>query len=286
MARLRRSLRSFYYDVLFDLQGNTKSTVFTAIARAKIKVGFGRRTVSEWPNLLFTNRKYNHSSGVNVREEYLILCRTLFQKPPTAKIRTTPFNLSSEEQLKKEEMVATFSGEPRLMICPGSRWENKRIADVTWNAFLGKVAAAYNLEIFLIYSGEEEKQRVGRIAEMASLPFRMIGELTLPLWHALMAEMDGIISVDSVGLHLAATTGVPTLSLFGPSRAAIFSPDGPQHASIQGNCPYGELFSRRCSRLRNCPTGACLKDLSVEVLFKNFQEWWSAAQNQRAFPPG
>jgi heptosyltransferase-1 len=171
------------------------------------------------------------------------------------------------------------------MICPVSRWENKRVADTTWSDFLREATSAYALEIFLIYSGEEEKLRAERIVEASGAPVRMIGQMTLPLWHALMAKMDGVISVDSAGLHLAATTGVPTLSLFGPSSAAIFGPHGQQHASIQGSCPYGESFLRRCSRLRHCATGACLKDLSTHMFFKNFQEWWSGVQSRRVFPP-
>jgi heptosyltransferase-1 len=55
----RQRLRAQVYDVIFDLQGNLKSGMILSQARGKDKVGFGWRSVPEWPNLLFTNRRFN-----------------------------------------------------------------------------------------------------------------------------------------------------------------------------------------------------------------------------------
>jgi ADP-heptose:LPS heptosyltransferase len=104
IARLFSSLRAVEYDVLFDLQGNTKSSFFTAAVRARRKVGFGRASVSEWPNLLVTNWKRNHPPGVNVREEYLTLCRAFFsQNQERAKIPcvSTSLCLTEEEEKRR-----------------------------------------------------------------------------------------------------------------------------------------------------------------------------------------
>ncbi len=47
-------LRQRRYDLVFDLQGNSKSGLFTFISRGRDKYGFDRHQVREWPNLLAT----------------------------------------------------------------------------------------------------------------------------------------------------------------------------------------------------------------------------------------
>jgi len=59
IGAFKRELQQITYDWLFDLQGNCKSGLITYLARAKEKVGFGKATVPEWPNLLVTKRRYN-----------------------------------------------------------------------------------------------------------------------------------------------------------------------------------------------------------------------------------
>ena len=95
----------------------------------------------------------------------------------------------------------------------------------------------------------------------------LLPKMTLPVWQRLMCEMDLICTVDSSALHLAATTNTPTYSFFGPSSSSIYKPVGDSHNSIQGPCPYGKTFAKRCPALRSCKTGACLKGLKIKELF-------------------
>jgi heptosyltransferase I len=57
--QFRKQLQSARYDVVFDLQGNMKSGLITSLAYSPCKVGFGRSSVPEWPNLLFTNYRFD-----------------------------------------------------------------------------------------------------------------------------------------------------------------------------------------------------------------------------------
>ncbi len=91
--------------------------------------------------------------------------------------------------------------------------------------------------------------------------------LSLSLLQNWMRSMDLVIAMDSLPLHLAAEANVPTFSVFGPSFAAKYSPMGSKHVSIQGVCPYGQVFAKRCSILRTCKTGACMKNITAEQLF-------------------
>lgn len=284
-----RLLRNTQYDVLFDLQGNTKSAFFTAFAVAARKIGFGRRCVREWPNLLVTHQKKDYPVGVNVREANLFLCRSFFSsKIPSAAVFSPLqlLRLTLEEEVRKQEILSIFSSYPCLMVCPGSRWENKKLEDACWIRLLQEIHRVYSIQFCLIYSGDEEKKRVEAICQAVGGHTNILGHLTLPLWQSIMAKMAGVLAVDSVGLHLAETADVPTFSLFGPSSSTVFAPSGERHVSVQGSCPYHEKFLIRCPRLRTCSTGACLKQLSADQIFIRFQEWWKVVESQHASRQG
>ncbi|MGZ3732931.1 MAG: glycosyltransferase family 9 protein, partial [Parachlamydiaceae bacterium] len=75
-----RELRQESYDVIFDLQGNTKSGLITGLAKGNKKVGFAWKTVSEWPNLLFTNQKMAIPQGASARQDYLQVVQNYFSQ--------------------------------------------------------------------------------------------------------------------------------------------------------------------------------------------------------------
>lgn len=86
----------------------------------------------------------------------------------------------------------------------------------------------------------------------------------------LMSNMRLIVTMDSLPLHLAATTSVATFSIFGASLGKRFAPVGEQHHFFQGACPYGRTFTNRCPILRSCKTGACIRRLSGKQIFEAY----------------
>jgi heptosyltransferase-1 len=85
-----------------------------------------------------------------------------------------------------------------------------------------------------------------------------------------MKGMDLVISMDSLPLHLAGSLNIPTFGVFGPSSAQKYNPS--PSPAFQAACPYNEVFMKRCPKLRTCPTGACLKNLEGDRLYKTFKE--------------
>jgi heptosyltransferase-3 len=56
----------------------------------------------------------------------------------------------------------------------------------------------------------------------------LTGKLSLPEVAACMRKLEIFIGNDSGLMHLAAASGIPTLGLFGPSRASQYAPAGRQ----------------------------------------------------------
>ena len=265
---LRGDLQTHTYDVVFDLQGNTKSALFTFWAHSKNKVGFDRASVPEWTNLLVTNTRFNPPTGRNIRQDYLHIVASYFEDPD-AQILQTSIALNITDQEKNRVDTLLPAGKQTLLVCPGSAWPNKRLSPDALQALLHSINEASS-PFFLFASGNEEELSFAQeLAEQ--FPDSAIADrLPLPTLQHVMSRVDRIIAVDSLPLHLAGTTDTPSFSIFGPSLAAKYRPLGPQNTSVQGPCPYGRTFEKRCPILRTCPTGACIHDLPVDTMDQQF----------------
>ncbi len=250
-------LRSTHYDILFDLQGNLKSALVTAFARASVKVGFDRKGVREKVNLLSTNHKIPLPPHLPIRTRYLQLVQRYFCDETPFLPQGVPLTL--ETPLPPQR--------PCIMVCFGSRWENKRLDPATLLSLLKQIHAVYNPYYLFVFGNSQEEQEAKHLFQAFPSSSQTLGSLSLPLWQGWMRAVDLILAVDSAALHLAATTDTPTLSFFGPSSSALYKPEGERHHALQGPCPYGQSFDLRCPKLRTCSTGACLKTLSASDLF-------------------
>lgn len=259
-----RNLRNEHYDLVLDLQGNTKSGLITWFARAQEKVGFGWRSVREKANWFATWQHVNPPQGLNVRKVYLALAEAYAPGGESDLDGEVTFTLNPEEEVRLHDLKKRRG----WMVAVGSRWKNKRLSQEALSLFLRKVAER-GVHLFLVFGNELERKEMEALAStLVPHSVELVGDLSLPLWQTWMKEVDGVIAVDSAALHLAGTTGTPSFSVFGPTQASLFQPLGAQHHVLQGACPYNVQFVKQCPRLRSCPTGACIRNLSGEALFQ------------------
>ena len=238
------------YDIAIDLQGNCRSLLIMMRIKAKDKVGFGRRSIAEWPSLLGTDRRFEVDLTLPITEQYLSLVKQALSIEGQEKISVT-YPITKEEEIEAEEILSGLKF-PVTMVCPLSNWENKQLDPVALVQFLQKREGSF---LFVM----KDKPYLREAFCRAFPGSKGVGALKIPVWQYLMKRVSCVISVDSSALHLAALTETPTLSFFGPSSAAVYAPKGIQHRAMQGRCPYGSVFVKRCKKLRTCPTGACLK---------------------------
>lgn len=293
IGSLRSFLKGSTFDVAFDLQGNLKSGLFLSLVKARAKVGFGKNTVHEWPNLIFTNQKYDYPSGKNIREDYLFLIQSFFQDFTLTLKHTVSFKLSLEERetleglfqkIEKPSLKLEKEGSPlikKILIAPNSRWPNKELDMKTLVEFL-QLTQTKVPSLFLFTWNTSKEYRIALDLFSYFQPNAMLlPALKLTQLHSLMERCDLIIAMDSLPLHLAGLTSVPTFSFFGPSLEKKFCPTNPSHASFQASCPYHRQFEKRCPRLRSCETGACLKSLKAQDFFNQFYLWWADYSKKR-----
>jgi heptosyltransferase I len=266
IKQFSQRLRQEKYDILFDLQGNTKSALITTLAAAKEKVGLGWKSVREFPNFFATHKHIDIDESLQIQQRYLQIVQKFFGDADPFTPQGVALKLTPEEENRLASLLAL--GAPRVMVACGSRWTNKQLSEKTLSEFLQKMAAEENPYFYLIWGSPEEKETADRLQELFPGRSRSFGKLSFPLWQALMRGMDLVIAVDSAALALCGTTQTPSLSFFGPSVAAVYKPLGDHHKAWQGSCPYGQKFESRCPLLRSCKTGACLKSISSEQLIE------------------
>lgn len=268
-----KKLRTEKYDCVFDLQGNIKSGLITFITRGKHKVGFARKSVPEWPNLFFTSYRYNPPAKQNIRSDYLSIVKQFFKDHSPETIPTQiPLSISVEQKQKIQKILVNpiLKNKKKIMVCPGSAWTNKQLTEETLENFLLGIRAHFPSSFLFVWGSEQEKEGAQRLQQKMSDNSIIIERLPLPVLQNLMSEMDLVIAMDSLPLHLAGTTKTTTYSFFGASSAQKYCPQGVQHHSLQESCPYGRTFEKRCPVLRTCPTGLCIRGLSAENVLKDF----------------
>lgn len=245
VRRAWQSLRYERYDLIVDLQGNCKSLVLLWAARGKKRIGFGRSYIAEWPALLGTSWKSTPPSNQTVRQDLLFLVQSFFddEEPFEAGEVLLQLRPSEETQLEKIEILPNA-----LFIAPGSRWPSKRIREDLLTTILQKVPER---PLYFLYGSEEEKRSVQLVQTKLG---RGVGidPLPLALLQHLLRQGALLLAADSLILHLASTVSLPTLSFFGPSNGSVYAPSGDSHSFLQGECPYGKKFPKRCPLLRKC----------------------------------
>lgn len=277
IKEFRKTLREVSYDIVFDLQGNLKSGLVASQAKSRVKVGFGRQTVAEWPNLLFSSHKYDPPSGSNIRDDYLFLVQSYLQdfspwEPKKLQLGILP---DQKQEIDTILHAPCLNNRAKVLVCPGANWRNKQLTEETLLDFLEKIEKHCSASFLFAWGNDQERTLAQKLHTRFTQESLLLPKLPLPALQNLMTQVDLVIAMDSLPLHLAGSTETPSFSVFGPSSAAKFKPKGAHHHAFQGACPYGKTFAKRCPILRTCATGSCIRELSGNVLFDDFQTWYS-----------
>lgn len=261
VASVRRRLRARRYDTVFDLQGNLKSGLVTAFSRAEMKVGFGWKAVPEWPNLFATRSRYVPHGGGNIRLDYLSIVQQYLglELQSDTSERGIRLNMGRGEFHDLDAIT-----ERDLVLCPGSAWPNKQMDEKALGDFVELLTSEVDATVWVVWGSADERKLADSLAARAPGRVSVLPRLPLPQLQNVMASVRLVIAMDSLPLHLAGTTSTPTFSVFGASSMQKYKPLGDAHCGLQGECPYGVTFDKRCDRLRTCKTGACIRTLTGE----------------------
>jgi ADP-heptose:LPS heptosyltransferase len=194
----------------------------------------------------------------------LLLAEGLIEPEAVAPPR---LHLAPEERSVAGEFLAG-AHRPLAFLIPDAGMEVKRWPEESWGS-LGRVFCdRYGAEIVVpVGSNPKQATRVARLAGGRVWPRGTLRELASALSYADLA-----VGADTGPARIAATLGVPTVTLFGPSWRGRYG-QPPPHMNLQGHrgCPQrviSDFTQQPCwyqgvCTLEDRPWRSCVEDISI-----------------------
>ncbi len=253
-----RTLRAIGFDVALDLQGLLRSSLFSFLSGARVRVGY--RSVKEAAFLFSNVRAISPARDQHVVDGYLRFAELL-----GASVRPVEFCIATTEA--QEERVnallaeAGVSPADRLVvIAPGSSWRAK-----TWPAerlavVADHIAGRHGCQPVIVGSKADITHARTILAHSRSPIADLTGKTTLKELAVLFRRSIALVGNDSGPTHLAAAVGIPAVAIYGPTDARLLGPYGNQHITLVAavNCRpcRRRSLAERCHHLR------CLTEIS------------------------
>lgn len=141
---------------------------------------------------------------------------------------------------------------PWVGVAPFARHREKRWPLEKAEVLLDSLVAA-GAEVFLFGGGAAETEALTTLAHGRSHVVVTAGGLTLAEELGLIRQLDVMVTMDSANMHMAALSGIPTVSVWGATHPfAGFGPLGDHEKRIV-QIPVERLGCRPCSVFGNIP---------------------------------
>ncbi len=249
VLRFLAALRRLRFDLAIDLQGNAKSALVTAAARAGRYLSLARSELREPPAGLLPARRARPAQGPHSVDRTLALCRAVGDPLPRAEygLSCTP-----EEAASAEQDLAVLGG-PAAAFSVGAAEDVREWTD---EGYVAAAAALRSAGIpVLVLSGPRHAERARRIAAASGAHVRAgTTDLRGLLAHLFcLARAGGVlVSADSAPLHLARAAGLAVVALAGPQdprRTGAYGLAGQALRAWDG-LPCAPCRKRRCALAR------------------------------------
>ncbi len=275
--RFARRLRQRRYDLVFDLQGNSKSGFFTLISRGRDKYGFDRHQVREWPNLLATRHHIALSDDDHhVAQRALAIVRAALSEGTDLRsagpLQVLPMARKIvEKQLQQLDLLH----RSLVVLHYGTTWQTKLWSLESWQRLARQLVEQSDLLPLLTWGNDEELKAATVISEATAGQAVIWPRGSLPELVALLDCVDLVVGCDTGPIHIAAALGTPTVSLFRVTDATRNAPTGEIHRSLQTPMSCAGCLLKQCDK-----DAQCAASISVADVYRAITELTTAASKR------
>lgn len=261
------SLRREKYDVVLDLQGNSKSGLFTFFSGAPLRYGFDNRSVREWLNLLATNRLVAIAdSDHHITDRALKVAATAF---PRGYVGRNSNSLTVDDvtlsEMRERIRGAGLKNKKLVVIHPGTTWKTKCLSLEFWMQLVAALNKNDGIFLLLSWGSTEELADVQRIKSQT--PERCLvwprGELRELM--ALLAQVNIVVGGDTGPVHIAAALGTPTVSFYRATDRRRNGPRGEDHITFQSSLTCSPCLLKNCPRDDECSNSIGIHEAAEAV---------------------
>lgn len=246
MGALIGTIRRNRYDVVFDLYQNPRTMWLSLLSGARWRVSFdrGSRRWAYQVRTPYTTGKYHLGKTLDMLAGAGIPVLTRLAQYPL------PADLKPQAEAILEQALPGHTGV--LGILPTGGWPSKRCDSDKLAELSAAIATRYQLAVLLMGGPAEADilQEVGRYLDQLDIRWAIAPKTDIVLLGSVLRACRIVIGNDSGPTHIAATTGVPTIVLYGPSLPQMLEYQRGTVACIQ--LTREQLDCIQCE-LGNCP---------------------------------
>lgn len=288
--RLAKQVRAEAFDIAIDFHGGPRSSWLAWASRARVRIGYqiaGR----SWMYTTRVARPRALRARHSVENQWDLLAPLGIEAPDRWRDPTEmPLNLDAVHALECRFSASGLHADDRLIVIhvsagnPFRRWPSASFVDLVVGLLDGDPRRR-----ILLTSGPSDADAASAIATAVRgrLPASRreaildCPELSLAELRACLPRASLFIGGDSGPLHVAGTTAVPIVGIFGPTLPARSAPWRHPDA-ITESVDVGELPCRPCDQ-RTCAPGdyRCLTGLGAGAVLDAAERALADAQARR-----
>ena len=266
VLRLAKMLKSYNFDASITVFPTFNVALALFLAKIPVRIGVGYR----WYSFLFNKKEYFHRSRVEKHElEYnLDLLKPLGVevKDKNIKIYLGKKDIEFADDFLKKNNINTT--KPMIGIHP-------RIAKKGLNWDIGNFAELINslsndFSIILFEGKGEEKITEEVLSKTKNKPNVLKGDADIKQMAAVISKLKVFVSGDTGTMHVAASVGTPTVSLFCPIFVLSpkrWGPWGNKSIAILPEVPG----CNKC-KYESCKHYNCMNLITVDLIISKIKE--------------
>ena len=267
------SIKQEGFDLAFDFSLNSTFSFLTAACGIKKRIGYDYRGrgkfLSNKVQLIGFEGKHvvDYFLGLLKFVDVPVVDRHLTLAVPDQDIQWAQDWLDKNKVDIHKPLVAVFPGG-------GASWGNQARYRL-WGAdkyahLVDKIIENFDAAIILLGDSKDETlcREVSRLAHFPL--YNAVGQTSLLGLAALFKQCRAAIINDAGSVHVAVAVGVKALSIYGPVDPNVYGPYPPEeHVTVQKGLPCQPCYRR--FRMPHCSHISCLRDLSVEEVYRKVQ---------------
>ncbi|GAA6873833.1 lipopolysaccharide heptosyltransferase I [Helicobacter pylori] len=232
--KLFKSLRTYEYDIVIDMQGLIKSALITQMLKAPKKVGFDYASAREGLSAFFYSQKVSIAYNEPVlKRNFTLLSHALnLPKKEISEGLNSRSKVFSYQDSLKIDALNLNKNKPKILFVLETSKINKTYPI---ERFKELALALENFQICLLWHASEDKATALYGALKNQRDVLLLPKLTLNEVKALLFKMDLIIGGDTGITHLAWALQKPSITLYGNTPMERFKLESPINVSLTGN---------------------------------------------------
>ena len=263
------------FDIVFDLSLGKEYAFFCWRAGIKDRRGFNYKGRGRFLNNRIFFDGFNDKS---VAEYYLDLLPVRRTGQPSRSTNGNTVLATTNEDKAYIDNFLNQSGVKNsdilIGIAPGGgmsfgkeKQGRKRWSAEKFGMLADKIVEGFNAKIILIW-GHGEEDLLEKIKSVMKNKVLIVPKTNIREAATLMKKCKFIVSNDGGMLQIAASQGVSTISIYGPTDEKVYGPypKNEKHVVVVSKIDCRPCYKK--FKLPDCEHKKCLEDISVDAVFK------------------